>query len=214
VGKRKSEREEIWQYRQMFFTSAQGKIPAIGRYLRRYGSRTRDAADRAQVISKWQAHFNLPYSWAHQCAVVTLASWDRCPDKRESVEWFAGPSALNLAEEDLQTFEFKLVRQFFPGTDLGWFKQSMRSIFEAELELFSKRVGAKELGCMREPKELTRAFECLALRVCKGISPSDIAPRPEYSRDWSTISRDLKAAAELIGIKLPRPGRPRRNIAR
>jgi hypothetical protein len=121
---------------------------------------------------------------------------------------------LNLAEEDLQTFEFKLVRQFFPGTDLDWFKQSIRSIFEAELELFSKRVAAKDLGCMREPKELPRAFECLALRICKGISPSEIAPRPEYSRDWSTLSRDLKAAAELIGIKLPRPGRPPKNIAR
>lgn len=214
MSKRESERVEVWRYRQMFLESAQRKIPAIGRYLRLYGSRPYDASDRRQVISKWQARFHLPYPWAHQCAVVTLAIWDRWPDSRKSLAWSAGPRALNLAESDLQTFEFNLVRQFFPGTDLGWFKQSIRSVFEAELELFSKRVDAKDLGCTREPKELPRAFECLALRICKGLRPSEISSRPEYSRDWTTLYKDMKAAALLIGIKLPRPGRPRRNIAR
>jgi hypothetical protein len=80
--------------------------------------------------------------------LLTLAVWDRSPDRRKLIQWSAGPRAWNLAEHDLHTFEFKLARQFYPSTDLGWFKQSIRSVFEAELEGFSERVAAKYLGSL------------------------------------------------------------------
>ena len=124
--------------------------------------------------------------------------WDRYPDRRRSLEWFAAPRSRNLAVEGLPTFEYRIERQFFPGLDFGWFKQSIHDALEAELERFGEKMGAEDLGSRRRPKNLARAFECLALRVCKDLSPVEISERPEYSRDWTTLSRDIKASRKSV----------------
>jgi hypothetical protein len=43
--------------------AAQEKVPAVGRYLRRYGMPA-EGNRRLAVIRKWQKHFNLLYDWA------------------------------------------------------------------------------------------------------------------------------------------------------
>ena len=210
----KQQRLDIWLYRREFFQAAQRKVPELGRYLRRYGTCWQDAGPRREVIGAWQERFNLPYGWAFECAWSTLAMWDRYPDSRRSLEWFAAPRSRDLGEERLEQFTLRVERQFFPGLDFGWFKESIHGALEAELERFGELVDAEDLGNRRRPKHLGRAFECLALRVCKGLSPGEISKRPEYSRDWTTLSRDIKASAKVIGLHPPRPGRPSRNLAR
>ena len=213
MTKRIVERLEVWQYRREFLEAAQQKVPAMGRYLRRYGMRAPDSEVRIQVVREWQTHFNLRYAWAFECAWITLAMWDRRPVPRQSLEWFAAPRSRNLAEEGLQTFAFQVERQYYPSVDFGWFKQSIHGALETELEHFGASIGAEDLGNRRRPKDLRRAFECLALRVCKRLSPTQISTRPEYSRDWTTLWRTMKAAADLVGVRLPRRGRPTRKIA-
>ncbi len=210
----KQQRLDIWQYRREFFEAAQRKVPELGRYLRRYGTRCQDAGPRREVIRAWQERFNLPYEWAFECAWSTLAMWDRYPDWRRSLKWFAASPSRVIGEERFDQFKFQLERQFSPGLDFGWFKESIHGVLEAELERFREQVSATDLGIRRRPKYLGRAFECLALRVCKGLSPVEISKRPGYHSDWTTLSRDIKASARLIGLQAPRPGRPSRNLAR
>jgi hypothetical protein len=214
LANRKTKHLDVWQYRREFLEAAQRKMPEIGRYLRLYGMRAQDHHLRSQVIRDWQNHFRLPYGWAFECAWATLAMWDRSPDVRQSLQWFAAPRSRNLAEEGIPTFKFQGERQFYPSLDFGWFKQSIHGALEIELERFGKSVGAEDLGKRRHPKELRRAYECWALRVIKGLSPEQIFSLPEYSRDWTTLSRDMKAAADLAGLRPPRRGRPTKNIAR
>jgi hypothetical protein len=159
----KSAHSDVWQYRREFLQAAQRKLPGIGRYLRRYGTPWQDAEPRRQVIQKWQEHFKLNQAWAFQCAWITLAMWDRDPDLRRSLQWFAAPSSYNSAE-GLPIFQFQVERDFFPGLDFDWFKQSVHGALEAELERFGKGIGAEDLAQRRRPKDLSRAFECLALR--------------------------------------------------
>jgi hypothetical protein len=79
LAKRIVERLEVWQYRREFLEAAQQKVPAVGRYLRRYGMRAPDREVRIRVVREWQTHFNLRYAWAFECAWITLAIWDRRP---------------------------------------------------------------------------------------------------------------------------------------
>jgi hypothetical protein len=154
------------------------------------------------------AHAELP-AWA------TLAMWDRFrADAEQSLQLYAAPPARNLGEVGLPRFEFQIERHFSRDLDFGWFKQSVHGVLEAELERFGAAMGAKDLGTRRRPMELGRAFECLALRVCKGLKPEQIRSRPEFSRDWTTLWKDLKSAAELVGIRPPRRGRPSKKSAR
>jgi hypothetical protein len=214
MAKRSSKRHEVWQHRRAFLEAAQRKVPAIGRYLRRFGIRASDRESRTQVIRSWQAHFNLNYGWAFESAWATLAMWDGYPNARQSIHWFAHGRAHNLAEEGLPTFEFRIERQFYPDLDFGWFKQSVQGALEAELDRFGMRIGAEDLGHHRQPKNLQRAYECLALRVCKNKTPQAIASLPEYCRDWTTLWKDIKSASELIGLPLPGRGRPRTKSAK
>lgn len=137
--------------------------------------------------------------------------WDRSAELGHSLQWFASPPERNLAETGIATFTFPAIERAFPvDLDFGLFKQSIHGALEAALERFGDRIGAEDLEDRRRPKNLNRAFECLALRVCKMLRPRDIATRPEYARDWTTLSRDIQAAAKLIGIGTPGRGRPAR----
>lgn len=214
MAKRSSERLDVWQHRRHFLEAAQLKVPAIGRYLRRYGMRLSDREPRTKVIQAWQARFHLPPSWAFECARSTLAMWDRYPSARRSIQWFGQDRVHDLAEEGLSIFEFWIERQFYPGLDFGLFKGSVHGALEAELERFRMRIGAEDLGQHRPPTDLQRAYECLALRVCKKESQQEISERPEYSRDWSTLAKDIRSAAKLIGLPQQSRGRPRKNSAR
>jgi hypothetical protein len=175
--------------------------------------RAQDEGLRIQVIRAWQAHFKLQQRWAFECAWSTLTMWDRFPETQRSLQWFGAPRARNLADDGLESFTFRVERQFHHGLDFGWFKQSVHGALEANLEQFGKTVGAEDLGKRRRPKDLDRAFECLALRVCQGLSPTEISQRPKYRRDWTTLSRDIKSAAELVGLEPPPRGRPPRKLA-
>ena len=130
------------------------------------------------------------------------------------MQWFASPPVSNLAEVGYPVFEFGIARPYYPSLDFGWFKDSVHGSLEAALNRFGGAVGAKEFNDHRRPKDLQRAYECLALRLCKGLSPNKISSLPEYSRDWTTLAKDIKSAAELAGIKRPRFGRPTRKVAR
>jgi hypothetical protein len=82
LGSQKSSRLTVWQYRQEFFEAAQRKLPAIGRYLWRYGMQANGEKTRTEVIQAWQNHFHLRYAWAFECAWMTLLVWDRHPEHR------------------------------------------------------------------------------------------------------------------------------------
>ena len=140
--------------------------------------------------------------------------WDRFPEHRQTLQWFAAPRSRNLAKEGLARFVFQIERDFHPGLDFGWFKESVHGVLEQELERFGTAVGADDFTERRRPRELGRAFECLALRICQELSPAEIRRAPEYSRDWTTLFKDMQAAAELIGIRLPGRGRPPKKLAR
>jgi hypothetical protein len=120
----------------------------------------------------------------------------------------------NVAEVGYPVFEFGIARQYYPSFDFGWFKDSVHGALETALKRFADAVGAEDFNHLRRPKGLERAYECLALRLCKGLSPDQISSLPEYSRDWTTLAKDIKSAAELAGIERPRVGRPTRKVAR
>jgi hypothetical protein len=137
--------------------AAQEKVPAIGRYLRRYGIRAQGNG-RLEVIRKWQKHFNLLHVWAEQCAWITLAMWDRSPDIRHSLQWFAAPTARNVSDTEILEFTFPAIaREFHPDLDFGWFKQSIHGALEVALERFGNSIGAEDMEERRQPKNLRRA---------------------------------------------------------
>jgi hypothetical protein len=212
--KQPSQRQWVWQLRQEFLQAAQHTAPQIGRYLRRHGMGCGSSRDRWKVIRRWQQRFNLPDAWAGQCAWSTLGMWERSADFRHSLTWFASPPTRNLAETANPRFTFPAIERDFQ-VDLGFacFKRSVHCALEAALKEFGDRIGAEDLESSRQPKDLTRAFECLALRRCLGLRPKDITLRKEYARDWTTLSRDIKSAAILLGLRRPLRGRPIRKIA-
>jgi hypothetical protein len=172
-----------------------------------------DDKARAEVIRKWQGHFNLSVAWAFESARMTLLMWSRSREFRRSLQFFVVPDENTLASESC-TFEVQLMRQFYRAQDFELFKQSVHGALETELEVFRKRMGLEIGQQSRKPRNLRRAYECLALRVCKGLSPAEISSRPEYRRDWTTLARDIKSMAEIIGLMQPPPGRPSRKIGR
>ncbi len=155
--------------------------------------------------------FNLPYWWAYEFAYTTLRTWQRDPEAAQKLKWFVGTSARNSGGVPLGVFRFQIEREFHEGLDFGVYKSSVHSALETALEDFGRQIGADDLGKKRCPKDLRRAFECLALRISKKLSLAEISKQPAYSREASTLSRDIKAAANLIGVGLPRPGRPKKN---
>jgi hypothetical protein len=193
----------VWQTRQLFLDVAQGRIPAIGRYLRFYGYRAEQNA-RAEVIRKWQKRFNLLPHWAFESAEFTLKMWARSDDLRRTLNLWAAPDP-----KDLTAFPFHVLieRPYYSGTDFVVFSQSVHSAVEAELEAFRKKVGADGGTRRRAPTDLRRACECLVWRVCKGLSPSEVSSRTQ-PRDWTVLARDMKSIAEIIGIETVRRGRP------
>ncbi len=197
-----------------FLQAVQRVMPACGRYLRRYAGRLQDDATRKQVIRYWQVRFNLLEEWAFEFAWSTLQMWQVDPAAAERLEWFVGGSAHNVAGVLMPTFQLTLERDWHQGLDFAMFSSSLHGALDSALEPFREQVGAEDRTNKRRPKDLSRAMECLALRICKGVPPSQICRMRAYSRDWSTLSRDMKAAAELIGVRLPRRGRPKKNIAR
>ena len=205
-----SNRLDIWEYRRQFLQAAQRTVPGFGSFLQERVELLEDENPRTAVIRDWQDRFHLHPSWAFHCAKLTLLVWDRFPESRSSFQWSAGPQVSNLAAGGLHRFTLKLDREYYPSLDFGWFKQSLHGALEAELERFGEAIGANDLGLRRRPKDLERAFECLALRVCERNSPAQISSRPEYSRDWTTLSRDLTSAAKIIRLGPPRRGRPRK----
>ncbi len=195
-----------WQLRREFLQAAQRTVPEIGRYLQQHGM---ECGDRWEVIGKWQQRFHLPDEWAGQCAWITLTMWDRSADFRKSLTWFAAPPSRDVAETGIPRFTFPAIeRDFSVDLDFAMFKQSVLCVLEAALNEFGDRIGAEDLESYRQPRNLTRAFECLALRRCLGLRPNVIAKRREYARDWTTLSRSMQSAAKLIGLNLPGRGRP------
>jgi hypothetical protein len=165
------------------------------------------------VIEVWQARFNLKCPWAFEAAWTTLAMWDRFPDARDQLQWFAAPRARNLAEEGFSPFEFHILRQYYPSLDFHAFKQSIHGALEAALAEFGETVRAADITHHRQPIDLNRAFECLALRVCTGEDPNKISKRKEFSRDWTALFKGIKSAAVLIGLPSPGRGRPSKKLA-
>src|SRR5580765_9014480 len=105
----------VWPYRQEFLQVAQRKVPAMGRYLRRFGLPCYHDA-RRKVIRRWQGHFHLPNAWVAQSAWITLALWHDVEDYRRTLQWFASPPATNLSETGIETFRFPPIeREFFPS---------------------------------------------------------------------------------------------------
>src|SRR5438105_1879241 len=126
-----SQRNSVWIYRLQFLQVAQEKVPAMGRYLRRFGLAC-DSANRRAVISRWQKHFNLPDHWAAQSAWATLGIWDRSADLAHQLRWFVSAPAHNLAEIGILRFSFPAIdREFQRDLDFGWFKQSVLGAVEA-----------------------------------------------------------------------------------
>jgi hypothetical protein len=208
------ERTSQWQLRQEFLQVAQRTVPEIGLYLQEHGMGCGTSGDRRKVIGKWQQRFNLPDAWAGQCAWITLAMWDRSADFRNSLTWFAAPPIRNLAETELPRFKFPAIeRDFHVDLDFAWFKQSVHGALEAALKEFGDRIGAENLESYRQPKHLTRAFKCVALRRCRGLSPKEIVKLQGYAQDWTTLLRDMQSAAKLMGLSRARRGRPPRKTA-
>jgi hypothetical protein len=209
--KRYVQRHSIWFYRQEFLQAAQRKLPVLGRYLRRFGTGC-DTVPRWRVIQAWQKQFHLPQSWVGESANATLAMWDASEEYRLSMTWFAAPRAVNLTEIKVPVFRLPaLERAFPPHHDFVVFKASVLGAVEVALNEFAREAGVKEADLERHavPRDLTRAFECLALRICQQLKPQEIAERREYSRDWTSLWRQMQSAAKLINLRLPGRGRPR-----
>lgn len=205
-------RGSIWQYRQQFLEAAQRKIPKLGRYLFEHGLQT-DLDLRSNVIREWQELFSLREAWAFEAARITLSVWDQNPADAASLKWFARSPATNLLEVGVFPFEFEIRREFHKNLDFALFKLSVHGALEDALSRFEEDLGLRDIAQLRVPKDLNRAFECLALRVCARVRPSEIRSQSPYRHDWSTLFRDITSAGLLIGLRLPAPGRPK-NIAR
>jgi hypothetical protein len=200
----------FWASRVAFLQATQTVVPEFGNDLRRLGLPSQ-GPDRRRVIREWQDRFHLPEEWVGECAWTTLAMWDRDRESRKKLTWFGVPSR-NLAEIDVPVFKFAIERSFEASLGFAWFKRSVVGALEEALHAFGERHGI-DMENVRQPRDLTRAFDCLALRRCKQLSPVQISKLPAYARDWTTLSRDMRAAARHIGLKLPSRGRPKRESA-
>jgi hypothetical protein len=47
------------------------------------------------------------------------------------------------------------------------------------------------------------------MRVCLKLTPGEITKQPSLSQTWTSLFRDMQAAAQLIGLTIPGPGRPK-----
>jgi hypothetical protein len=137
--------------------------------------------------------------------------WDRNQNVREELIWFGVPTR-NVAEIDVPVFKFKITREFNATLGFASFKLSVRGALDKALDAFGERHRI-DMENVRQPRELTRAFECLALRCCKQLSPKQISKLPAYARDSTTLWKDMQAAARHIGLELPSRGRPKKKSA-
>jgi hypothetical protein len=46
------------------------------------------------------------------------------------------------------------------------------------------------------------------MRVCLKLTPGEITKQPSLSQTWTSLYRDMQAAAQLIGLTIPGRGRP------
>ena len=199
----------VWASRVAFLQVAQTVVPDIGNDLRRLG--WPEGSDRRRVIREWQDRFHLPEKWVGECAGITLAVWDSDRESRKKLIWFGVPSC-NLAEIDVPVFTYSIERSFVASLGFASFKRSVVGALEEALHAFGERHGI-DMENVRQPRDLTRAFQCLALRRCQQLSPEQISKLPDYARDWTTLSRDMRAAARHIGLNLASRGRPKRESA-
>jgi hypothetical protein len=201
--------DSIWSYRQAFLDALKRQFPAACRYLRVWALH-RDDARRSEVVTAWQKHLNLEYSWVFESGCATVAVWNVAPGEARALTMHATPAAVNRAEIE-STFHFSLDREYFATSDFAQFRASIHSALESALDEFAEATGARDIHESHVPVNLERAFDCLALRICRGWRPARIMGR--FHQDWSALYRDMQSVAKLIGISLPLPGRPR-NIAR
>jgi hypothetical protein len=135
--------------------------------------------------------------------------WDIDSHARKSLQWACGPEARYVADEP-RTFRFQLERDFSPQLDFGWFKASVHGALEEALERFGGSLGLQDLDKQREPRSLARAIQGVALRIIAEKRPDEIRNISGFTQDWTTLYRDIKSAAQLIGVRLPGRGRPRK----
>lgn len=200
----------VWTLRVAFLQAAQTVVPRFGSDLRRLGLRS-EGPNRRKVINEWQDRFHIPEAWVGECAWITLAMWDRDRESRKKLTWFGVPSR-NVAEVNDPIFRFPIERMFEPSHGFAWFKRSVAGALEEALRAFGEHHGI-DMEDVRQPRKLTRAFECLALRRCKQLSPEQIRGLRGYAQDWTTLWKDMQAAARHIGLKLPSRGRPKKKSA-
>jgi ParB-like chromosome segregation protein Spo0J len=188
-----------------FLNVAQEMIPELGLFLRPYLHAEPEVLKA--VIRAWQVRFHLPDSWTADFAYSTVRMWERDPEAAEKLQWFVGAPAHDGREVGL--FRYETEREWHEGYDFAEFKRSLHTALEESLERFGESRRAQDTGKIRRPQDLPRALRCLVMRVCLELTPGQIAKQPSFSREWTSLFRDMKAAAQLIGLTIPGPGRPK-----
>ena len=200
--------DSVWSWRTLFLRAAQNVVPELGRYLRQYGLPA-EGADRRKIIREWQKRFHLNEDWVEHSAWTTLSMWDRDANLRKDLIWFAAPPSLNLAEIDIPIFKYSIERPFYDPLGFTSFKRSVHGALEEQLNAFGASHGGVDRDSRQLPRDLIKACECLALRVCKQLRPEEIRKRPGYAGDWTSLWKAMQKVAKQIDLELPRRGRPR-----
>jgi hypothetical protein len=190
-----------------FLNVAQEMVPELGLSLRPYVHAETEVLQA--VIRAWQLRFHLPDAWAADFAYSTVRMWERDPEAAEKLQWFVGASAQDGRVVAARLFRYETQREWHEGYDFAEFKRSLHAALEESLERFGKSRRARDTGMIRRPRDLPRALRCLVMRVCLKLTPGEITKQPSLSQTWTSLFRDMQAAAQLIGLTIPGPGRPK-----
>ena len=194
------------QDRFLFLNTAQRCLPQIGRFLRLYGM---DWQVQPAAIESWQRHFNLPYTWAHEAARITLQIWRQDDQARRDLRWTV--PAPSVSDGGPRLFRLSIEREIFVTLDVDSVRGSIHAAIDRSLDEFLAEERLSTATRKPRPKKIDRAMEILALRVCAHRSLDELVAI--LHQDRTTLFRDMKAAAALIGVRLPSRGRPRKKIA-
>jgi hypothetical protein len=93
------------------------------------------------------------------------------------------------------------------GENVADYERSVRTEFDRHLTDYIREVEAKAAKLPKTPRlSKPERFEMLALYLCRNMNREQIA-KAGFRKDTTVIFRDIQKAADLIDLRLRKPGR-------
>jgi len=171
-----------------------------------------------RVHLNWAERWHLQYDWAISLAWQIVKHWQMFPHDAAVLELPNAALAVVSEPSAVPTPGNLILPRWLPEAGESWeqFQALTNQLFEAwltEQHEFGRQLlksGWRELPQRREALE---AYVILAFYTCFGEAPEEIAKHPHLCKDKSNIFRSIQETAALTGMRMRRPGRPRKRCA-